>query len=210
MTFRHKAPRLALMLLAGAAAGCRQRETEPDNGIVRLEPEAPPIMGPADNAAGASVMRPAVVEEAEAAEPPAPPEPFAATVSFADGGTKLGEEAQAALKGAIEAAETLGGAITLRGHSDSKGNDEANKRMSMRRAEAVRDYLAEQGVAADRMKLVAVGEGRPIAPNATPEGADFEEGQRRNRRVEILIEPAAVEAADAPEVPGNAAEANSE
>ena len=77
--------------------------------------------------------------------------------------------------------------ITLFGHSDSIGSDEANERASRERAQVVADYLEEKGVAADRITIVALGEHNPVAPNLMLDGGDDEAGQARNRRVEIAI-----------------------
>ena len=77
--------------------------------------------------------------------------------------------------------------ITLFGHSDSIGSDEANERASRERAQTVADYLEEKGVDPERISIVALGEHNPVAPNLMLDGGDDEAGQRRNRRVEIAI-----------------------
>lgn len=82
-----------------------------------------------------------------------------------------------------------GGAIVLRGHSDSKGSDSDNLLSSRHRAEAVRAYLEDKGIAADRLSVVALGETRPIAPNANLDGSDDPAGRARNRRVEVEVQP---------------------
>ena len=138
----------------------------------------------------ASIMRPSVVEEAPPPAPPPPAEPFRATILF-DAGSALSDEAKAELDKAAAMLAGTDGPIILRGHTDSKGNDADNKLMSHERAERVRDYLAEKGIAEERMTLVALGEARPAAPNARLDGSDDEEGRRRNRRVEIVAAPAA-------------------
>ncbi len=74
------------------------------------------------------------------------------------------------------------GRLVLRGHSDSEGDDAANRIMSRKRAEAVRDYLARKGLERSRMSVIALGETRPIAPNAKPDGSDDSAGRARNRR----------------------------
>ncbi|MBX3705307.1 MAG: OmpA family protein [Pseudomonadales bacterium] len=63
------------------------------------------------------------------------------------------------------------------GHTDSVGDDAYNLRLSERRARAVVDYLAGRGVDAERVRVVGLGEARPIAPNTT------EAGRAQNRRV---------------------------
>ena len=74
--------------------------------------------------------------------------------------------------------------ITIEGHTDSYGGDEANMALSRRRAEAVSAYLSTQlGVPALRLTAVGYGETQPIANNETPQGRE------RNRRIDVLIEP---------------------
>lgn len=134
-------------------------------------------------------------------------------ISFAEGGTALSAAAEAQLAAILKTPQfALGGPIVLRGHSDSVGRDEANLRASRERAEAVRDYLIENDVAEERIRVIALGEMRPIAPNATEEGEPYEEGRAANRRVELFIdvpEPPPVEPEIEPLIsPGEAAAAN--
>lgn len=121
-----------------------------------------------------------------------PKEPFKITVPFAEGGTSLSEEADRAVA-AILASEQfrLGGKITLTGHTDSTGYDEANIRSSQKRAEAVAEKLEEAGASAANIEIIAMGEQRPIAPNAKPDASPDEEGRARNRRVEVIVAPPA-------------------
>jgi outer membrane protein OmpA-like peptidoglycan-associated protein len=78
--------------------------------------------------------------------------------------------------------------IQVAGHTDSKGADAYNQRLSEQRAEAVKAWLVEQGgVEAARIQTRGWGETRPVAPNETPGGADDPDGRQRNRRVEITI-----------------------
>lgn len=73
--------------------------------------------------------------------------------------------------------------INVYGHTDSTGSDDYNQALSQRRANAVSQYLASQGVNSQRMAAVGYGESRPIADNST------EAGRAQNRRVEIQIVP---------------------
>ena len=78
--------------------------------------------------------------------------------------------------------------IEVAGHTDSKGADAYNQRLSEQRAESVKAWLVERGgVEAARIRTRGYGETRPVAPNETPGGADDPEGRQRNRRVEITI-----------------------
>ena len=93
------------------------------------------------------------------------------------------------LKKAIDFVRKYPGAeVRLEGHTDSKGTEQYNQKLSERRAEAVRQYLIKEG-AVDKAMISATGYGelRPIAPNKTPDGKDNPEGRAENRRVEILI-----------------------
>lgn len=71
--------------------------------------------------------------------------------------------------------------IRIEGHTDSRGSDSYNKKLSDRRAASVRTYLMQQGVSSSRMQSVGYGEERPIEDNST------EAGRATNRRVEIQI-----------------------
>jgi outer membrane protein OmpA-like peptidoglycan-associated protein len=73
-------------------------------------------------------------------------------------------------------------AIILEGHTDSIGNASYNQELSERRADAVRNYLVDHGVASEKIRSVGFGETRPVADNSTPEG------RARNRRVDQHLE----------------------
>lgn len=78
--------------------------------------------------------------------------------------------------------------IQVAGHTDSKGADAYNQRLSERRAESVKAWLVERGgVEAGRIGTRGWGETRPVTPNETPGGVDDPDGRQRNRRVEITI-----------------------
>jgi outer membrane protein OmpA-like peptidoglycan-associated protein len=69
----------------------------------------------------------------------------------------------------------------IEGHTDSSGSDESNLELSQARADAVKQALAERGVAAERMAAEGFGETRPIADN------NNYNGRRANRRVEVYV-----------------------
>jgi outer membrane protein OmpA-like peptidoglycan-associated protein len=71
-------------------------------------------------------------------------------------------------------------AIEVQGHTDSRGNDAFNLRLSQQRADAVRQYLINQGIASSRLTARGYGETMPIESNATTEG------RAMNRRVEFV------------------------
>jgi len=71
-------------------------------------------------------------------------------------------------------------ALQIDGHTDSDASDEHNQVLSENRANAVKNFLAAQGLTAE-ITINGYGESRPIATNDTPEG------KQKNRRVEIII-----------------------
>ena len=71
--------------------------------------------------------------------------------------------------------------VEVQGHTDSQGNDRSNKKLSQRRAESVRAYLARKGIVKSRMTARGYGEDVPIVDNRTAAG------RAQNRRVEFVI-----------------------
>lgn len=71
--------------------------------------------------------------------------------------------------------------LEVRGHTDSRGSDDYNKKLSERRADAVIEYMIKRGISPERLTAVGMGEENPIADNNTPEG------RSRNRRTEFYV-----------------------
>jgi len=71
--------------------------------------------------------------------------------------------------------------IEVEGHTDDRGSDELNQKLSDNRALAVMNYLVERGVNQAKLKSVGYGKTRPVADNST------DEGRAKNRRVELII-----------------------
>jgi OOP family OmpA-OmpF porin len=71
--------------------------------------------------------------------------------------------------------------ISIEGHTDSLGSDAYNQQLSQHRADAVRDFLVQSGISADRITARGMGKSYPVASNAT------EAGRQQNRRVEMVI-----------------------
>ncbi|AKJ02477.1 putative repeat protein (TIGR01451 family) [Archangium gephyra] len=78
--------------------------------------------------------------------------------------------------------------VRIEGHTDSQGNDASNLDLSQRRANSVRRFLVEQGIAAERLEAVGYGETKPVDTNKTAAGRE------NNRRVEFTILETAEEA----------------
>ena len=128
--------------------------------------------------------------------PPAPaPEPVAAAaplppptkkkivlrgVTFEFDRAQLTPAATGVLDAAVAAlGEAPDAEVIVEGHTDAVGSDTYNMGLSQRRADSVRDYLVDKGVAADRLETRAFGESMPVADN------DTAEGRAHNRRVEL-------------------------
>ncbi|MFD1558652.1 OmpA family protein [Paraburkholderia silviterrae] len=71
------------------------------------------------------------------------------------------------------------GTVVIDGHTDSTGSNALNDRLSLRRAQTVRNYLQSHGLHVGQYEVHGYGKSRPIASNATAEG------RAQNRRVEI-------------------------
>jgi outer membrane protein OmpA-like peptidoglycan-associated protein len=71
--------------------------------------------------------------------------------------------------------------IELGSHTDSKGSDEYNMRLSENRSKSVVDYLISKGISSSRLVAKGYGETKPIDTN------DTEEGRQNNRRTEFKI-----------------------
>jgi outer membrane protein OmpA-like peptidoglycan-associated protein len=75
---------------------------------------------------------------------------------------------------------------TVEGHTDAKGSDQLNQKLSERRAQTVQKWLAANGVTT-RLSTRGFGKTRPVAPNNTPDGKDDPVGRQKNRRVEVTV-----------------------
>ena len=107
------------------------------------------------------------------------------SVLFASGESELLPAAQARLSQVARALtqKAKGASVVVEGHTDTQGSQEFNLDLSQRRAEAVKQFLVQQGVPGDRIEAKGLGFSQPVAPNKTAEG------RANNRRVEIVLEP---------------------
>ena len=71
--------------------------------------------------------------------------------------------------------------IAITGHTDSSGDDSWNRVLSRARAQAVADYIASNGIEADRLIVAGAGAAEPIADNSTAYGRQL------NRRIEFEL-----------------------
>ena len=71
--------------------------------------------------------------------------------------------------------------VRAEGFTDTSGKEELNMKLSAERARTVADFLAAQGVAAERLTHAGYGPANPVGDNATAEG------RAKNRRVELIL-----------------------
>lgn len=172
---------LSALTMLAALAACAQQPADEETTVE----EAQEAADSGETAETISILR-TEIEEPQLEEPPL--ETLEAVIAFPEGGADLDEAAIAALRAVAETDQlALNGPIILRGHSDAGGTDSANMRAANRRAEAVKDWLVEDGVDAARVQIIAFGEQNPVEPNALPDGTANEAGRAANRRVEIEI-----------------------
>ncbi|MBV8546389.1 MAG: OmpA family protein [Acidobacteria bacterium] len=80
-----------------------------------------------------------------------------------------------------------GGAVRIEGHTDAKGNDTYNQKLSERRAASVKNWFLAHGLNNMKFSTEGFGAKKPVAPNTKPDGSDDPEGRQKNRRVELVI-----------------------
>lgn len=111
---------------------------------------------------------------------------LAGAIAFASGSRKVSEPAQPILDRIADALiEHPGWRVVVEGHTDSVGRELFNQELSLKRATSVHDYLIGRGIDAGKISAEGRGEHAPIADNATAKG------RAANRRIEIVITPAA-------------------
>lgn len=71
--------------------------------------------------------------------------------------------------------------VAIEGHTDDVGSAGSNQRLSERRADAVKSFLVQAGIGADRLTASGLGESRPRVDNTSADN------RRQNRRVELVI-----------------------
>jgi outer membrane protein OmpA-like peptidoglycan-associated protein len=168
--------------------GCPGREllgtpcpVPPPPAPVAAAPEPEPVVEPLAPAAPVA----AVPEPEPVVAPVAEPVPVATLVlegvNFEFDKAVIRPQDYAILDQNIVALKEWGDVdVEVAGHTCSIGTEEYNLGLSLRRAEAVRNYLVSKGVSADRLTVRGYGESRPAVSNAT------REGRAQNRRVELV------------------------
>ncbi len=77
--------------------------------------------------------------------------------------------------------------LEISGHTDNKGDDGYNLKLSEARAKEVVSYLLKKGVRSDQLVAKGYGETMPVAPNELADGSDNPEGRKLNRRTEFKV-----------------------
>lgn len=78
--------------------------------------------------------------------------------------------------------------LNIAGHTDAKGEDSYNIRLSQVRAESVKKQLVALGVSPNQVITTAMGKAQPLGPNQKADGSDDPEGRSKNRRAEIFLD----------------------
>ena len=160
--------------VAGIAAlkGCPQKDTDGD-GITDDKDKCPTVAGIAANN-GCPEIKKEVVEKVNYA---------AQNIYFRNKSDVLAITSYKSLDDIAKLLkENAYVQVTINGHTDNIGSPAFNKELSLKRAEAVKQYFLMKGIDASRIKAIGWGLEKPIASNSTPEG------RSKNRRVEITLE----------------------
>jgi len=81
--------------------------------------------------------------------------------------------------------------VSIEGNTDNTGSEEHNMKLSQQRADNVKAFLVEQGIAAERLTAKGLGMTMPVADNST------KEGRQKNRRVDLVIQDKALQQQEA-------------
>ena len=107
---------------------------------------------------------------------------FDSGILFATGKADLSEASKISLaKFAVSLQQNADTDVTIEGHTDSTGSESVNQPLSENRAKSVFNFLAVQGVSANRMTTIGYSSAKPVADNSTAVG------RTKNRRVEVYI-----------------------
>jgi outer membrane protein OmpA-like peptidoglycan-associated protein len=102
--------------------------------------------------------------------------------------SNLRADAEETLLAAAPEIKKLGGKPShIEGHTDSKGGDAYNMRLSEARAATVRDWMAKREFVPPATPIKGFGKTTPVAPNTTADGKDDPAGRQKNRRVEVVF-----------------------
>jgi OmpA-OmpF porin, OOP family len=150
-------------------------------------PAAAPAPAPAPRAAAPAAVTAPTPAPAPAPAPAAPKATsekvtFAADAFFDTAKAVVKPEGKAKLDDLVGKLNGIALEVIIAvGHTDARGSDASNQRLSVKRAESVKAYLVSKGIEANRVYTEGKGEKQPVADNKT------KEGMAKNRRVEIEV-----------------------
>jgi outer membrane protein OmpA-like peptidoglycan-associated protein len=102
--------------------------------------------------------------------------------------SSLRADAEETLLAAAPEIKKLGKPARIEGHTDAKGGDAYNMRLSEARATTVRDWMARHDFVPAATPIKGFGKTKPVAPNVTADGKDDPAGRQKNRRVEVVFD----------------------
>ncbi|SNZ01191.1 Thrombospondin type 3 repeat-containing protein [Flagellimonas pacifica] len=156
-------------------AGPKENKGCPDTDgdtLVDIDDACPKIAGPVENN-GCPVVTEEVQKQLNN---------YAKTILFDTGKSTIKPESLSVMVDIIQILNEYPNAkFMVEGHTDSVGSNATNQNLSERRANAVREFLVNEGIAQNRLTSVGYGEDKPIASNNT------RSGRKQNRRVEINL-----------------------
>lgn len=164
-----------LMVKGTEADGCPPADTDAD-GIADAQDRCPQQAGiPAEQ--GCPPARAQINVETKKIE-------IAEKVFFDTGKATIQARSFALLDdvAALLVANTSVASVVVEGHTDNRGSEAVNRKLSLARAEAVKAYLVQKNVDAARLEAKGIGPDRPAQPNGTAAGREA------NRRVEFVIQ----------------------
>ncbi|MXN91324.1 OmpA family protein [Flavobacterium sp. Sd200] len=151
--------------------GCPWPDTDGD-GVLDKDDLCPSVKGTAANRGCPEVTEEVVKRLNE----------YARTILFNSGKASFKEETMPVLAAMLAIfKEYPNASFSIEGHTDSDGSNKLNQTLSENRAAAVKNFLVENGIAADRLTSTGFGETKPIASNKTAKG------KAQNRRVEVKL-----------------------
>ena len=152
-------------------AGCPWPDTDGD-GVADKDDKCPTVAGTVANNGCPEVSDEAIKKLND----------YAKTILFNSGKSTFQKQTYPVLQ-AITAIlkEYPSAKFSIEGHTDSDGSEEMNQKLSASRADAVKAYLIENGISADRLSATGFGEKYPIDSNKTSKG------KANNRRVEVKL-----------------------
>lgn len=156
-------------------AGSLENKGCPDtdgDSLVDVDDECPNVAGPVSNNGC-----PEVTQEVQKQL-----NDYARTILFDTGKATIKTESVSVMVDIIQILNEYPNAkFTVEGHTDSVGSSESNQKLSEARANAVLNFLINEGISSTRLTAIGFGEDKPIATN------DTANGRKQNRRVEINL-----------------------